>query len=77
MILNTGECTEEKAEFAKEGTFFANIFPSLRTFVKVHIFWESHKILQNIHLAFDWHYTGQKQGGDFAKFCGLLRIYEL
>ena len=23
---------------------------------KVHIFWESHKILQNLHLTFDWHY---------------------
>ena len=26
---------------------------------------------------FDWHYIGQKLGEDFAKFCGLLRIYEL
>ena len=24
-----------------------------------------------------WYYIGQKQGGDFAKFSGLLRIYEL
>ena len=23
---------------------------------KVHILWESHKILQNLHLTFDWHY---------------------
>ena len=23
---------------------------------KVHIFWEGHKILQNLHLTFDWHY---------------------
>ena len=27
--------------------------------------------------CFAWHYIGQKLGGDFAKFCGLLRIYEL
>ena len=27
---------------------------------KVHIFWESHKILQNLHLTFDWHYIGHK-----------------
>ena len=27
---------------------------------KVHIFWEGHKILRNLHLAFDWHYIGQK-----------------
>ena len=26
---------------------------------------------------FDWHYIGQKEGEHFAKFCGLLRIYEL
>ena len=26
----------------------------------VHIFWEDHKILRNLHLTFDWHYIGQK-----------------
>ena len=26
---------------------------------------------------FDWQYIGQIIGGDFARFCGLLRIYEL
>ena len=45
--------------------------------VKVHIFWEGHKILGNLHQLFDWYYTGQIIGGDFAKFCGLLRKYEL
>ena len=24
---------------------------------KVHIFWEGHKILQNLHRRFDWHYS--------------------
>ena len=43
---------------------------------KVHIFWEGHKILRNFHQLFDWQ-IGQIIGGDFAKFCGLLRIYEL
>ena len=33
--------------------------------------------MRNLHLTFDWHYTGQKLDEDFAKFCGLLRIYEL
>ena len=33
--------------------------------------------MQNIHLRFDRYYIGQIYGGDFAKFCGLLRIYEL
>ena len=26
---------------------------------------------------FDWQYIKQIIGGDFAKFCGLLRIYKL
>ena len=32
---------------------------------------------QNLHRRFDWHYIGQMYGGDFAKFCALLRIYEI
>ena len=55
--------------------FFRNL--QLTVSFKVHIFWESHKILQNLQLTFDWHYIGQKYSGDFAKFCGLLRMYEL
>ena len=43
---------------------------------KVHIFWEGHKILRNLHRRF-YHYIGQIYIGDFAKICGLLRIYEL
>ena len=27
---------------------------------KVHIFWEGHKILRNLHLTFHWHHIGQK-----------------
>ena len=42
---------------------------------KVHIFWEGHKILRNLHQLFDWQYIGQIFGGDFAKFCGLLRTF--
>ena len=45
--------------------------------IKVHIFWEGHKILRNLHQLFDWQYIGKIIGGDFAKVCGLLRIYEL
>ena len=44
---------------------------------RVHIFWEGHKILRNLTQLFDWKYIGQVIGGDFSKFCGLLRIYEL
>ena len=44
---------------------------------KVHIFWEGLKVLRNLHRRFDHYYIGQIYSGDFAKFCGLLRIYEL
>ena len=44
---------------------------------EAHLFWEGHKILRNLHQLFDWQYIWQIIGGDFAKFCGLLRIYEL
>ena len=33
--------------------------------------------MQNLHRIFDRYYIGQIFGGDFAKFCGLLRMYEL
>ena len=45
--------------------------------VKVHIFWEGHKILRNLHLTFVLCSASQKSGGDFANFCSLLRIYKL
>ena len=35
--------------------------------VKVHIFWEGHKILRNLPLTFDCMYCSQKLGEDFAK----------
>ena len=33
--------------------------------------------MRNLRQLFDWQYIGQIIVGDFAKFCGLLRIYEL
>ena len=27
---------------------------------EVHIFWEGHEFLLNLHLTFDWHCMGQK-----------------
>ena len=33
--------------------------------------------MRNLHCRFDWHYIEKIYGEDFAKFCGLLRIYEL
>ena len=58
---------------------FGQINTNLSRFAnfKVHIFWEGHKILWNLHRRFDRYYIGQIYSGDFAKFCGLLRIYEL
>ena len=44
---------------------------------KVHIFWEGHEILRNFHLTFDFSTYSHKLGEEIAKFCGLLRIYEL
>ena len=35
------------------------------------------KILRNLPLTFDYSTYSQKLVEDFAKFCGLLRIYEL
>ena len=45
--------------------------------VKVHIFWEGHKILKNLNRRFDRYCMGEFYGGGFAKFCALLRICEL
>ena len=45
--------------------------------IKVHIFWEGHKFLWDLLRRFDWNCIGQICGGDFAKFCGLLRMHEL
>ena len=45
--------------------------------VKVHIFWEGHKILRNLHQLFVLGTTIQTIGGDFGNFGGILRIYEL
>ena len=32
--------------------------------------------MQNLHRRFDQYNIGQIYGGDFAKFCGLLRTYD-
>ena len=51
-------------------------FARLR-YVKVHIFWDGHKFLWNLHRRFVLCSNCQMYGGDFATFCGLLRIYDL
>ena len=68
-------CFSDFKIFAKSqplASNFKNLF-----FHKVYVFWEGHKILQNLHSRFDRYYIPQIYGGDFAKSCGLLRIYEL
>ena len=66
---------ELRTRYLAFGNFFNLI--SDHTYIKVYIFWEGHKILRNIHQLFKWPYIGQIIGGDFANFCGFLRIYEL
>ena len=51
--------------------------PTNPTMIKVHIFWEGQKILRNLHQLFVLCTASQIIGGEFAKFCRLLRIYEL
>ena len=57
--------------------FVRNLVKLQHVKFKVHTFWEGHKTLRNLHLTFVLCGASQKYGGDFAKFCGLLRIYEL
>ena len=54
-------------------SYAVNIFLSY----KVHIFWEGHKILRNLHRRLVLCSASQFYGGDFAKKCRLPRIYEL
>ena len=50
----------------------------LGSIVKVHKYSEkAKKILRNLHRRFVLCGASQIYGGDFAKFCNLLRIYEL
>ena len=58
---------------SNKGPFFNYIDKTRWLGVKIYIFWEGHKILRNPHR----YYVGQIYGGDFAKICSLLRIYEL
>ena len=44
---------------------------------KVSMFWEDNKILLNLHQLFVLFTASQIIVGDFTKFCGLLRIYEV
>ena len=46
-------------------------------YLKFIYFEKATKILRNLPLTFDYSTYGQKLGEDLAKFCGLLRIYEL
>ena len=43
------------------------------TAVKVQIFWEGYKVLRNLHQLFVRCSASQIVGGDFSKFCGLLK----
>ena len=47
--------------------------------IKVHVFLEGHKKLQNLHQQFHTYYLSKRQidGEDFAIFCGLLKKHKL
>ena len=48
----------------RESTFFKDF----HVLVKVHIFWEGHKILRNLYRRFDRYCIGQIYGGYFVAF---------
>ena len=55
---------------------FGDRFEFNKSPFKVDIFWEGHNILRNLHPRFVLRSNGQIYGGDLAKFCDLLRIYD-
>ena len=57
--------------------FFDSLLEARAEICKVYIFWEGPTILQNLRQLFVLCTASQIIGGDFAKFCGLHRIYEL
>ena len=64
-------------EISKSGEKWKMVTSTILKVNKVHIFWEGHKISRNLPLTFDYSTYSQRLGEDFAKFCGVLRIYEL
>ena len=61
----------------KPNTFYAKWLMKKCALLKFIYSENCHIILRNLPCRFDWHYIVQIYGGDFSKFCGLLRIYEL
>ena len=43
-------------------------------YIKVHIFWEGHQFLRNLHCRFVLCSNGQIYSWDFAKLCGLILV---
>ena len=53
---------------------FQNISLMLIILFKVHIFSESHKILQNLHLTFEWHKSKVKISKNFVAFSEYMNF---
>ena len=53
---------------------FQNISLMLIILFKAHIFWESHKILRNLHLTFDWHKSKVKILQNFVAFSEYMNF---
>ena len=69
-IFWRGESSQEHSLSRCRSRLFVRVQPE-NTYIffqgKVHIFWEGHKILRNLHLTFDCMYCSQNLGEDFAK----------
>ena len=57
-IFVSGEGLKEGSEYSLTSTVLS---------FKVHMFWEGHKLLRNLHLTLECMYCSQKKGEDFAK----------
>ena len=79
-ILNSRKIPIPELQYSRREKIREWPLPSSDThgFIKVHMYIlrRPHN-LQNLLLTFDYSTYSQKLGEDFAKFCGLLRIYEL
>ena len=66
-----------KENYWKLGRAFPSLDHAFSCTYKVHIFWEDHKFLQNLHFRFVLCISSQIYSEDFIKCWRLLRIYEL
>ena len=71
------ESTNQVVVCANNATKTSHCCGSLLRYIKFIYSEKATKILRNLPLTFDHSTYSQKSVEDFAKFCGILRIYEL